>query len=101
MLLQLATLKFVARQVACGGGNKKATMLRDRLQGNVARVTWPLDSKQFQLDAFVYYFFKSDYEKLFPKLVLPLSLGYPNKPKQFIFFAVFGYPDETLALVCQ
>jgi len=42
MLLQLATLKSVARQVACGGGNTgKATMLRDKVQGNVARITGP------------------------------------------------------------
>ena len=43
MLLQLATLKFVVRQVACGAGNTqsfatcKATMLHEKLQGNVAR----------------------------------------------------------------
>ena len=43
ILLQLATLKFVAWQVerlALRGNNK--TMLRDKLNENVARITWPL-----------------------------------------------------------
>ena len=46
-------MKFVGRQVACRGSNTgqqsfvtfKATMLRDKLQGNVARDTWPLSEK--------------------------------------------------------
>lgn len=43
---KLATLAFVAREVAFRGGNTgsktcKATKLSDKLQENVARITWP------------------------------------------------------------
>ena len=41
-----------------------------------------LDSKQFYLEVFVYDLFESDHEKLFPKLVLRVLLGYPNTSKQ-------------------
>ena len=50
ILLQFATLKFVALQVEHGvvtSNNStrspcNATMLRDKLNENVARITWPL-----------------------------------------------------------
>ena len=61
--------------------------------------------------AFVYDFFKSDREKLFLKRVLRVSSWHPNtskqkktlglRPRAFICFSVFGYPDETLALVLE
>ena len=61
--------------------------------------------------AFVYDFFKSDREKLFLKRVLRVSSWHPNtskqkktlglRPRAFICFSVFGYPDETLALVLK
>ena len=48
ILLQLATLKFVAWQVehavvirATTGSTCSATILRDKLNENVARITWP------------------------------------------------------------
>ena len=34
------------------------------------------------LEVFVYDLFESDFEKLFPKLVLRVLLGYPNTLKQ-------------------
>ena len=46
MLLQLATLKFAARQVACGSGNTGNKALQLAKQQccrvrDVARITWP------------------------------------------------------------
>ena len=52
MLVQLATLKFVARQVehvvviqATTRSTCNATMLRDKLNKNVARITGPLTNQ--------------------------------------------------------
>ena len=59
------------------------------------------------MEVVVNYFFKSDHEKVFPKLVLRVSSGeskYLETIKahgRFICFSVFGYPDETLALVLE
>ena len=57
MLLQLATLIFVTREVACEDGNtgnkalqlakQRCCRVRDRLQGYVARITWPLAASLF------------------------------------------------------
>ena len=57
MLLQLATLIFVTREVACEDGNtgnkalqlakQRCCRVRDKLQGNIARVTWPLAASLF------------------------------------------------------
>jgi len=49
---------------------------------------------------FVYDFFKSDREKLIPKLVLR-GFIVVSKHLQTICFWVFGYPDKTLVLVLE
>ena len=62
------------------------------------------------MEVFVYDLFETDREKLFPTrascfigvskhLETIKALGL--RPRAFICFSVFGYPDETLALVLE